>query len=432
MNIKLTKNIGLLATLLLAGSLASCGSEGGEGGGTPDVKELSLTVSGPSKQHEWLAARLADFNSKRDSASQVKFEVVDYEENKVDSDVPDWKKGPDVYAFAGDKIKDLYTNGCLADLDADTLAEYKETIGTDVMDTYAKHVKYVGYPYAADNGYYLYYDKSVLNETDVQTLEGILAKCDADHMLSYDINVAYYGFGALMSFGNRYQVTFNRGGGISNVEADFDNENAVKAAKMLIQLSELENTKFTSAQVAPIPANKAIATVDGSWNHAAYKKSMGDNFACTKLPTVTIGDETKNISSFLGYKLYGVNPQRSVGDKERLLLAKEVAKYLTSSEVQLSRYNEFNVMPTLKALQATETIQADANFKAIKAQSEFAVAQTAVPGKVWSAPTDFMTTVKGWIKEGRSLKGETAETEITDEMIHTELVIMNDAIKSSR
>ena len=31
------------------------------------------------------------------------------------------------------------------------------------------------YPYTADNGYFLYYDKNYLTETDVQTLDGILA-----------------------------------------------------------------------------------------------------------------------------------------------------------------------------------------------------------------------------------------------------------------
>lgn len=35
-----------------------------------------------------------------------------------------------------------------------------------------------GYPMTADNGYFLYYDKSVLSEEDVQTLDGILAKAN--------------------------------------------------------------------------------------------------------------------------------------------------------------------------------------------------------------------------------------------------------------
>ena len=35
-----------------------------------------------------------------------------------------------------------------------------------------------GYPMTADNGYFLYYDKSVLTEEDVQTLDGILAAAE--------------------------------------------------------------------------------------------------------------------------------------------------------------------------------------------------------------------------------------------------------------
>ena len=36
-----------------------------------------------------------------------------------------------------------------------------------------------GYPMTADNGYYLYYDKSVLTEEDVKTLDGILEAANA-------------------------------------------------------------------------------------------------------------------------------------------------------------------------------------------------------------------------------------------------------------
>lgn len=50
-----------------------------------------------------------------------------------------------------------------------------------------------GYPMTADNGYFLYYDKSVLSEEDVQTLDGILAKAnEAGKKVFMDVSNGWY------------------------------------------------------------------------------------------------------------------------------------------------------------------------------------------------------------------------------------------------
>ena len=50
-----------------------------------------------------------------------------------------------------------------------------------------------GYPMTADNGYFLYYDKSVLTEEDVQTLDGILAAAEkAGKKFNMDVANGWY------------------------------------------------------------------------------------------------------------------------------------------------------------------------------------------------------------------------------------------------
>lgn len=416
-NLKATTVLGV--ALLSVGGLAGLTSCGGGGSQT-------LTVSGPSTQVEWLTTTLATFNSQRQAAGKAKvnFEVLAYEENEIDSKVSDWEAGPDVYAFASDKIMTLFQANALAQLPAKAVSEYKTTMKDGAMDTYAKFAnKYVAYPFDSSNGYFLYYDKSVLSETDVQTVQGILAKCNENRQFSYNLEEAFYGIGALFTWGSRFNISVNPAGVTTDIEATFDTQEGLKAAKAVLEI--LRNPNRVKAQSAPTAANKLAACVDGTWNAAAYKRAMGENFACAKLPEVTVGGETKTLGSFLGYKMYGVNPQRSGTDTDRLGLAHEVAQYLVSEEVQLSRYTTFGSGPTLKSLINSDTIKADAALTAINAQSEYAVAQTAVPGNVWTAPNVFYATLN-------ELIGTDKQGVVSDDKLMELLTTLNTSIEGSK
>lgn len=425
MKLKTTTLLGV--ALLALGGLASCSNAGGgDGSESTSGRALSLSVSGPSTQNEWLAQQLQAFNAKRTSEGKkaVTFETLAYEENEIDSKVTDWDQGPDVYAFASDKIMTLFQAGALATLPNAVVSEYKTTMKAGAMDLYAKFAnKYVAYPFDASNGYFLYYDKSVLSETDVQTVEGILAKCNENQQFSYNLEEAFYGIGALFTYGSRFTIQTNPAGVTTEITADFNTENGLKAAKAVVDI--LRNPYRIKTQSAPTPANKLIATIDGTWNAASYKNQMGENYACAKLPTVTVGGETRTLGSFLGYKMYGVNPVRSSDDAERLALAHEVAQFLVSEEVQISRHATFGSGPTLKSVIESDAVQQDEALVAINAQSEYAVAQTAVPGNVWSAPNTFYAEIN-------ELLGEDKTGTVTDTQLEELLEVLNDAIIGSK
>ena len=433
MNFKLTTLLGI--AVLALGGLASCGKPAPEseptgsdsqGGGDTSGKAMSLTVSGPQAQDAWLRDTLAAFNTKRvqNGGVAVTFETKTYEENNIDSGVTDWESGPDVFAFASDKIMTLFQAGALATVPTKVVNTYKETMKDGVMDAYGKFAnKYVAYPYDASNGYFLYYDKSVLTTDDVQTVEGILAKTTADRQFAYNLEEAFYGIGALFTWGSRFNITTNPAGVTTEITADFNTDAGLKAAKGALKL--LQHPYRIKTQSAPTAANKLLACVDGTWNAAAYKAQLGDNFGCAKLPTVTVNGETKTMGSFLGYKMYGVNPIRSGADADRLALAHEVAQYLVSEEVQISRFEEFGVGPTLKSVIASDAVSNDPALVAINAQSEYAVPQTAVPGNVWTAPNTFYAEIN-------ELLGQDKSGTVTDAQLINLLEQLNDSIIGSK
>jgi len=188
----------------------------------------------------------------------------------------------------------------------------------------------LGYPMTADNGYFLFYDKSVLTEEDVKTLDGILAAAEkAGKQFNFDVANGWY----LASFflGNGCTITLDENG---KQVCDFNNEKGVEAAKAVAALC---------AHPAFLPGDQNILTgtigdtvcagVCGTWVADAIKERLGDNYAAAKLPTFTVNGEQVQMGSFGGCKILGVNTQSAYPVE-----AMNLAEFLTSEESQLRRF----------------------------------------------------------------------------------------------
>lgn len=245
-------------------------------------------------------------------------------------------------------------------------ATYKETL--------------YGYPMTADNGYFLFYDKSVLTEEDVKTLDGILAACEkAGKQFNFDIANGWY----LASFflGNGCMITLDDNG---NQICDFNSEKGVEAAKAVAALC---------AHPAFLPGDQNILTgtigdtvaagVCGTWVADAVKERLGENYAAVKLPTFTVNGEQVQMGSFGGCKILGVNTQ-SMNPVE----AMNLAEFLTSEESQLKRFEVRGYGPSNVNAAKNEKIASDPALSALAAQSEFAVTQLII-GDFWTPATAF-------------------------------------------
>lgn len=429
---KLTKILPVCGVLVLAATgLAACGNNGDdEQGGSGSSN--SIVVSTASAESDWYKEVLKDFNKKRvaEGKAEVKFEMVVHEENVVQTEVADWTKGPDVYSFVGDQMSTLYKKQALATVPPEYQAAIKQETGEADTKTFATYVnKMVGYPNSADNGYFLYYDKQALTENDVKTWDGIMAKATEERKLGYDMGDAWFTMGALFTFGADYEVKFTKQGNISSVEATFDTAKGLKAAKFITDVYKhyhVDKNLVLTVAGAPNEQNGMIACVGGSHLLAGFRKSMGDRLGCAKLPTVTIDGETKTIGSFLGYKLFGVNNAKK--DADKIALSHEVARYLTSKEVQLKKFQDKGAMPANKELQELPEVIKDDHVVAIKNQvaAGAAHAQTTVPGKCWDAPKTFTTELSQKIENDKGV------AEITDAYLTGLLDTMNTAIKASK
>ena len=276
----------------------------------------------------------------------------------------------DVFLFADDQLVDLVKADALYEVTRNTDAIIAaNTPGSINAATYDGTL--YGYPMTSDNGYFLYYDKSVFTDDDLATLDGILAAANtAGKKVHMDISNGWY----LASFflGNGCTLTIEDGKQI----IDFNNANGLAAAEAIRAFCNDPAFVTGDDSVLAGGIGDAIACgVSGTWMATAIQEKLGDNYGCCKLPTFTCSGEQVQMGSFLGCKIYGINSQTAYP-----VDAMELAEYLTSEQSQIERYKELNYGPSNVNALKEDSIASNQALQALSDQSAYAVSQMVLGG----------------------------------------------------
>jgi maltose-binding protein MalE len=183
---------------------------------------------------------------------------------------------------------------------------------------------------------------------------------DTYHMEYGFSNMGYETNGALgvkLAAPDREVYTFFGDGTDAAAGIDFSGEKGVAVTKYLVDLIKHENfvVDADGAGMAGLRDGSVSAYFSGTWDTANVKEALGENWAATVAPTYTLNDEAKQIAPFGGSKAIAVNPNSAQPKAASLLAA-----FLATPEAQLAHYELRNVIPCSVALQANETIKADA------------------------------------------------------------------------
>lgn len=276
----------------------------------------------------------------------------------------------DVFLFADDQLVDLVKADALYEVTRNTDAIIAANTPGSIGAASYEGTLY-GYPMTSDNGYFLYYDKSVFTEEDLATLDGILAAANAaGKQVHMDVSNGWY----LASFflGNGCTLTIEDGKQV----IDFNNANGLAAAEAIRAFCNDPAFVTGDDSVLAGGIGDAIACgVSGTWMATAIQEKLGENYGCCKLPTFTCDGKQVQMGSFLGCKIYGVNSQTAYP-----VDAMELAEYLTSEAAQIERYKALNYGPSNVNALADETIASNLALQALSAQSEFAISQMVLGG----------------------------------------------------
>lgn len=384
------------------GALAGCGSRN-------DPK--TIVVSGPASERGFLEAQVQKFfDAKKaaDSSFDYSFTMVDHGEDKVDSEVTDWTSAtaPDVYAFASDKTLGLNNKGALATVPQANITYFEQNLDAKAIESAKSSTgdAVLGYPFTTANGYFAYVNVGALRSNGVAddswqnwTMEDWISFSERTALkFAYNLPEAFYGAAALTSAGAKWNVTFNRQGVATNIEADFDGPNGLKAAEDFFKV--VKSTSYSVTQGAANMENYSFI-VDGAWNASTYygikpgtnandKIANYDNTNITtaKIPTFADGIHPR---SFIGTKLYGVNPQKFSGDATRLGIMHELAIYLITPEIQEIRFDQLSYAPSDKSIAALAKVTANPLVRALSEQSADGLIQANLPTNVWNGSKPF-------------------------------------------
>ena len=292
----------------------------------------------------------------------------------------DLDAGADIFNFAQDQLARLVAAGALIELSEENAAIVAEENDAGSVAAATMGDLVYAYPLTSDNGYFLYYDKSVVS--DPSSLEAIVADCEAAGKGFYmEINSGWYQPAFFFGAGCTLTYDTDDTGAFTACNVDYASDAGVGALKAIVALAK--SPAFHNGSSIGNATN-AAAIVDGTWDSGAAKDLFGDNYACAKLPTFDLNGEAVQMSGFGGFKLLGVKPQT---DEEKLALCDELALFLSSGEVQLARFEEVGWGPSNLSAKADEAVQADEALSALGEQLAFDIPQGQYPGDYWSLAT---------------------------------------------
>lgn len=368
---------GALAASSVAG-LTACGNKG-----------LELTVWGSAAQQETLKQMVAKFEEANpETKYNIKVGICE-EDMAVSNIAPDPSAAADVFCYSNDQLVPLLRVGALAKLGGIFLDNVKtenseDSVASGSVAYGTADEKVYGYPYASDNGYFMFYDKSVITDEQVGSLESIISVCETKNKkIAWAVDVPWYTAGWFFAFGCDYSVEYDYNDNYKekNIEISLNNEGGINACKAMSKLtsSKAFSGKSTDNEkiITGFTTKSTAVAVSGTWNAPQIKKILGENYGVCKLPTVNVNGQDVQLSSFKGYKLFGVNPHS--GDK--IVEAHKLAAFLSSEAMQAERFEKHMVGPTNNA--AANAVKDDATFAALNAQKQFAKEQTSVPSSFW-------------------------------------------------
>lgn len=400
MKFKKVLALGLVGAMAI--SMAACGKtssstdNGGSGNAGTSNETVSLRVWGGEEDQNLLKDLVEKFKS---TYPDQKFNIeigVESEATAKDTILTDVEAAADVFAFASDQIVDLNNAKALAnieDMDAalqnyakKSIADVKAANGEGSVEAASVGGKLMAFPMTGGNGYFLYYDSSVISEEDAATWDTLLAAADkAGKKVGMTLASGWYD--ASFFYGAGFTTGLNDDG---TTAIDFngtskDGYTGVQVTQSMLNIAS--NKAFMAIADGDISNQIAggtlAAVISGTWDADNAQKVFGDGYAATKLPTYTLNGKQVQQGSVSGYKLIGVNAySKNVG------WATVLAEFLTNEESQATRFEQRQLAPTNKKVAASDEVSKNVAIAASAAQDAYGVIQT-VSAKYWDPTKTF-------------------------------------------
>lgn len=368
------KYVYVIEGLDLGGGGASQEDDGIEDSGTYDIK-----VWVDDKIVDLTRTQIQQFASESMGKYTINATVEPVSEGTAASSMlQDVQSGADIFVFAQDQLARLKVAGAVAKQTGSYASFIRMNNSEDSANAASLGENLYAFPITSDNGYFLYYDKSVISDEDAKDMTTILARCKtAGKKLNFEARSnGFYSASYFLATGCHSTWTLDEiTGKFTDYDDDFSSEKGEIAAKGLKELADTSTVATNS--LASKLGGTAAACISGIWEYEVAVRQLGDKLGCAELPYFTVDGNKYHLSSFDGYKLMGVKPQV---DAKKASVCRRLAQYLTGAKCQTQRFNQVSWGPTNKESSEAENVLAHPGLAALRAQHEYATQQGQCPG----------------------------------------------------
>ena len=406
---KSLKLISLLLTLVMVLSLGACGgqkdpttgssaapqgstaapqgstSSGSQLAGTYDIK-----VWCPENAVSWTKEQIDSFNKSNTDGIVINATVEAVGEgDAATSMITDVEAGGDLFFFAQDQTARLIEAGALAKLGKAAAANVLENNEETSVIAVKSGDELYAYPLTSDNGFFMYYDKSVIPEADLGSMEKLLEDCEkAGKYFSFDVKNGWYVASFFFATGCSSEWEYDDNGKAIACRDNWNSANGLIAAKGLKAFvsSKAYNNSSSGADFAA--ATPSAIVVTGTWDYNTIKDILGDNLGAAELPSFTVDGKSYHLGSYTGCKLLGVKPQT---DAVKQAVLHRLAQFLTNEECETKLFEQLGWGPA--NLAAREKASSPA-LTAFDAQKKYGTPQGQISGGWWDIAKAIATNVE--------------------------------------
>lgn len=411
-----------ISLIMVSALLFGCGAKAQDTEGSDAQAEIqedlpsgdvSLRVWGAEEDEELVNQIISSFISEYGTQANLNIVFEAHSEGECkDAILGDVLNAPDVFTFADDQLMALVASGVLRKVPND--ADISGRNLSSAVDAASVNGTLYAYPLTADNGYFLFYNSALLSDSDVQTMDGLLAAAGSIGQKVYmqmDSGWYMYSF-----FGNTGLEIGLNDDGIStycNWNAKYTDITGRDVAEAMVRIGN--NPAFTTVSsdgfVGGVKNGTFVAGVSGIWDENGVKEAWGDDYAACKLPTYTVKGQQLQMSSYAGYKLIGVNNY-----SKNVAWAHKFADWITNEQNQTLRFEVRGQGPSNTNASNAGSVAESKALKALQQQAEYSSLQR-VGGTYWTPAGDFGSLMSQGNPSGKDLQVLLNEmvTEITGE-----------------
>ena len=392
------KIVSIILVLVTVMALAPCGPTNNP---NTTTKPAGADLAGTYKIKVWVAENLVELtktqidNYNKTNTMGITIEATVEpvgEDAAATSMTTDVEAGADIFCFAQDQTARLIQAGALAELGKAAAQMVQENNDKASVSAVTSGDKLWGYPMTSDNGYFMYYDKSVIPETAIGNMTDLIAAAKAaGRNISFELENSWYTVSYFFGAGCVSEWETDADGKFIKVNDNFNSDIGMIAAKGMQELLTSGIYVNSSATADFDAAVKSAVVVSGTWNYENAKSILGDNLGIAELPSFTVDGKDYHLASYNGCKLMGVKPQ---SDAKRAAALHQLAQYLTGEAAQLERFNSVGWGPSNVKAQASDAVKSAPHLSALIAQNAYSRPQGQIHGSWWDIAKVIATSIK--------------------------------------